>query len=152
MHWLLDDIQYSWRKWVVNFDNEQQRSFYNDYLDGFSWEKVGIIIGGSLSGLFVLFILWVQYKNRLHFDDPVKKQWYLLQQRWRKQGLSFDQNASIQYQLNEISIQKTGSMKKSSAEYSRLSALLTLYFYTDKKMSPKKVLSLIKDIKASTRD
>lgn len=142
MHWLIDDIQYSWRKWVVNFENKQQRSFYDDYLGGFSWEKVGLIIGGSLTGMFIFFILWIKYQSRLQFDDPVKKEWYLLQQSWRKQGMDFDEKASAQQQLATISRQKN-----KSEQYSRLSALLNCYLYTDKKMSPDKVITLIKNIR-----
>ena len=142
MHWFIDDLQYSWRKWVVNFDNQQQRSFYDDYLEGFSWEKVGLIIGGSLTAMFVFFILWVQYKSRLKFDNPVKKQWYLLQKSWQKQGLNFDEKASAQQQLATISIQKNNG-----GQYSRLSALLNCYFYTDKKVSTNEILKLIKKLK-----
>ncbi len=141
MHWLMDDWQYKWRKWVVNFDNDEQKSIYAEYLNGFSWQKVGLIIGGSISGVFALFLIWFRYQQRLRFDDPVKKHWYLLQSKWRKKGYVFDEKASINHQLALIS--KQSGHAKGCQE---LLGLLNCYFYgkNNSKVKQKQVVNAMK--------
>ncbi len=62
----LDELNYQWQKWVVNYNQDSQQRFFTTVLGGYSMWKIGaVLVGGILvvCGIVVFYFWWFRFSR-----------------------------------------------------------------------------------------
>lgn len=101
--WLVDTVQLNWKRWIVNFDQKQQKNMLSmlglDRLSRSLLATVAILVAILSIGLFALFI------QRMHRDrkDPAIRQYECFSRKLAKIGLGRHTNEGPLDYLRRIS-------------------------------------------------
>lgn len=83
----IDEINYNWQRWVVQYDNESQLKLFQRWYEDLDLRTLGLWLLGVLLALMAIFLGYVLWKERSVEEDPVKRLYRLFERKMARRGL-----------------------------------------------------------------
>lgn len=88
----LDALSYSWHKWVLGYDAEQQKSLFENMLGGSQAWRIGLFFITVVSLFLFGYFIRLTWQGRRRFDYPEQTLYWQLLKRLKKKGFEPEPN------------------------------------------------------------